>query len=448
MQTFVLDAPTPAGSQLSRRAAIPAVSRQVLTWLLFWPLLCMIAHQAPLLSGPAASKTGFAKTAGTEGAAFHIWLYSMLALQSAIVFPAWKSIRSRLRYHPLLIAVLVCMFASALWSSSPGNTVRIGIETALCAFFTLYLTVRLSPQRLMDLLIFMGVAASLLNLACALFLPSYGVFSWYAGGAWQGICSHKNTLGSTTAYLLTPIFFSRHHGRFFKWGYAALLLFLVYKSQSRGAWADAAAMLCFVAFLQGYRRLRLHESRLYVLAIFAIAALAVALVVLNFDTLAPAFGKDATMSGRGPIYAEIWSAIMKKPLLGYGYFGFWSVDPEAARVGIATFVGIGYAENGFLELALGLGFVGVALVGAMLVRAGIQAVALLRIPGARDRVGWYATLLFLAAMTNIDQGWLLMPYVLEWTLILVACIGLEEEWRRYRLRSTPRAYLLPAHDTL
>ena len=84
------------------------------------------------------------------------------------------------------------------------------VEVGLCTLFACYLSARYTTERFMQLLIFMGVIAALLSIFFALALPSYGIFQGYAGGAWQGICKHKNALGVSMAFLLTPIFFTNH----------------------------------------------------------------------------------------------------------------------------------------------------------------------------------------------------------------------------------------------
>ena len=49
-------------------------------------------------------------------------------------------------------------------------------------------------------------------------------------------------------------------------------------------------------------------------------------------------GKSSSMSGRTDIYREVWIAIKKQPVLGYGYGSFWGLNPanvEARRIGYA-----------------------------------------------------------------------------------------------------------------
>jgi O-antigen ligase len=140
------------------------------------------------------------------------------------------------------------------------------------------------------------------------------------------------------------------------------------------------------------------------------------------------------MSGRFKIYKEVWLAILKRPVLGYGLGGFWFPGSlESQRLGLSIgWANIGYSENGILELALQIGFLGVALVLGMIATAVARAVKLLRSPFYTPRVGWFLTIIVLAMFTNIDAGWFLTSDTLDWVLIVIACIGLNEEWARVR----------------
>jgi hypothetical protein len=69
----------------------------------------------------------------------------------------------------------------------------------------------------------------------------------------------------------------------------------------------------------------------------------------------------------------------------------------------------------------------------MIARAAIQGIRLLRSPQYTARVGWFLTILFLAALTNIDAGWFMTADTLDWVLILVSCIGMNDEVSRLRM---------------
>jgi exopolysaccharide production protein ExoQ len=423
-------------SHLLRRREVPAdapVSWQVLSWLLFWPILTLIARQAVYFAGPARIAEAYQNGAAVAGArGSHYYLYVNALFLLGFVLAEHRQVWSKLKRNPLILAMLILAVCSALWSATPIVTLQMCIQVGLCTLFACYLSARYTTERLMQLVVFMGVAAALLSILFVLALPGYGLFQGYAGGAWQGICNHKNTLGISMAFLLSPVFFTDSYSRDRKLIYAALLLFLIYKSQSRGAWLDTAGLLLFVACLSLIRRVRTRELTLMLLVMTSVGLGTIALGVHFWPLLAAQMGKSASMSGRTGIYVEVWRSITKRPMLGYGFGSFWSPESaESHRIGLAIgWPNIGYAENGFLEVALQIGLVGVGLVIAMIAKAVFQGIRLLRSPHYSNSVGWFLTILFLAALTNIDAGWLMTSDTLDWVLILVSCIGMNDEMRR------------------
>jgi hypothetical protein len=187
------------------RAGEP-VWQQILTWLLFWTMLSLIARQPVYVSGPArtaaASQNGAAMglTRGT-----HIYLYLHLILLFAFVLAGYRTVWTVVSKNLAIPAMLILAVISARWSASPQITLQMCIEVGLCTLFGCYLGSRYTTQRLMELLMFMGVVSGLLSILFALELPNYGIFQGYGGGAWQGICDHKNTLGISSVYLLSPV---------------------------------------------------------------------------------------------------------------------------------------------------------------------------------------------------------------------------------------------------
>jgi exopolysaccharide production protein ExoQ len=411
------------------------ISQQVLTWLLFWPILTLIARQPVYFGGPARSAEVFqngAVTGGPRGSHYSVLVNLLFLL--GFVLAGHLQVWAVVKRNWLILAMLVLAVCSALWSPSATLTLQMCIGVGLCTLFSCYLSARYSTERFMQLLVFMGVVSALLSIFFALALPSYGIFEGYGGGAWEGICKHKNGLGVSMAFLLSPIFFTNHYGRWRRVSYGVLLLFLIYKSQSRGAWFYTAGMFLFVGWLTLVRRVRSRELSLILLITGAVGLATVALGVTFWPLLAAQIGKDPTMTGRTGIYIEVWRSILKHPILGYGFGGFWYAgNPEAQRIRLAlAWPTIGYAESGILEIALGLGFLGVGLLVAMMANAAIQGARLLRSPHYSPRIGWFLTILFLVALTNIDAGWFMTSDTLDWVLILVSCIGMNEEMRRTR----------------
>jgi exopolysaccharide production protein ExoQ len=415
-------------SKTHARAETP-VSQQVVTWMLFWPLLSLIARQAVYFAGPARTAGAYQNGAAMGGpGGSHSTLIVNLLFLLGFGLAGYRQALGTLKRNPLIPAMFALAVCSALWSASPQITIQMSIQTGLCAFFACYLSSRFTTEHLMQLLIFMGVASAFLSIFFALALPGYGVFQGYEGGAWQGICDHKNTLGISMAFLLTPVFFTSAYGRGRKLLYGATILFLIYKSQSRSAWFDTAGMMLFVAWLSLARRIRVRELAPIVLSTAIIGVTAVVLGSHFWPMLTTSVGKDPTMTGRSEIYTEVWRSILKHPLLGYGFGAFWYAGNfESQRIGLAIrWPNIGYAESGILDLALQTGLLGVGLLIVMVGKAAAQGIRLLRSPQYSPKIGWFLTIIFLALLTNIDAGWFMTLNTLDWVLILVACIGLNE----------------------
>ncbi|MFZ0506445.1 MAG: O-antigen ligase family protein, partial [Chthoniobacterales bacterium] len=102
-------------------------------------------------------------------------------------------------------------------------------------------------------------------------------------------------------------------------------------------------------------------------------SLVVILVALNLvvnvpEALTGIIGRDLTLTGR----TDIWSALLQEgtdPLLGAGYYSFWMGD-RVARLSANFFYSLNEAHNTYLETYLNSGWIGVVLLGALLLSAG------------------------------------------------------------------------------
>jgi exopolysaccharide production protein ExoQ len=411
------------------------ISQEIMTWLLLWTMLCLIARQWVYVSGPARTAISYQNAydgGWTRGS--HVWLYLQTFVFFSFVITGYRYVLDVLRKNLAIPLMLALAVASARWSASAQITLQVDVQLGLCTLFACYLSARYTAERFMQLIIFLGVVSGLLNILFAVALPSYGIFQGYGAGAWQGICNHKNVLGISGVFLLSPVFFTDSYSRWRRVSYGALQLFLIFMSQSRGAWGYAMGMLLFIGWVYLFRRVTDRELTLMIV-LSSIVVLAVAVLIgYYWPQLMLLIGKDASMTGRTQIYYEVWQTILKRPAFGYGFGGFWFPGSlESQRIGLALgWPGIGYAENGVLELALQVGLVGVAIVLFFMLRAFIQGLRLLRSPNYTPRVGWFLTILVIACLTNIDAGWLMSSDTLDWVLIVVACVGLNQETSRLR----------------
>lgn len=421
---------TPASFEHFDGEASP-IYQQVLSWLLLFPLLYHIANgQFSIFSTTNdALMTQEGNLLRTpQGIRPQIVLY--LVVMMLFVLIGHQKVWRAAIHNKLILCGVAVGALSAIWSVSPMLTLRVSFMLGLTTLFAFYLSERLTTERLMRLLIFTATVAAILSLFLIFLMPKYGIYHRDAGSQWQGICSHKNTLGFSMAFLLTPIFFTSQRLAL-KIGYTAMLLLLIVMSGSRGAWFITAALFLFVGWLSLSRRLKSKEALLLSVATGLIVVSAIVVGAWYLEPLLRMIGKDPTLTGRTQIYTAVLHSIFTHPVIGYGLGAFWfGINPESLNIAREiNWPGIGYAENGFLELALGVGGLGVGLVLLMFGRAIRQSAKLIRWGLYNPRVGWFSAIIFLELITNIEGGIVMAPDNLNWTLTLIAFIGLANEVR-------------------
>jgi O-antigen ligase len=112
-----------------------------------------------------------------------------------------------------------------------------------------------------------------------------------------------------------------------------------------------------------------------------VGLLAAGLAVVTIATLAPdlvfkALGRDATFTGRVDIPDQVLAIINRRPWLGYGNGAFWEQDVfGGGMVREALQWEVFSAHQGWLELALDLGWVGVAAFAVSLALVSLRALA-------------------------------------------------------------------------
>lgn len=418
-------------------------------WLLLLPILFIVASGTPSIltaGGPNSTMTQNAALLGTAQAMRPqvVWYY--LTMGYYILVGHKSILRVALKNKVLLLAPAFGAL-TALWSASPKMTFRVTAELLISMAFAFYLSDKFSTERLMRILVFAGAVAMILSLVLVVLLPSVGIYHRDDSGAWQGITSHKNALGVGMAYLLTPIFFIRA-SLLKKAIYVVTALFLIYKCQSRGAWFITASVLLLIAWIGLFRRLKKNEKLLITILSVSIVVVVVGVGIAYFEPIMRGIGKDPTMTGRTDIYIAVFRSIMKHPIFGYGMGAFWfGVNPESNAIAMEIhWPSIGYAENGVLEAWLQIGALGVALAMYPVIRALQLCVRLLRPPYYNARVGWFLSLIFLELITNIEAGMVLTPTSLNWTMTLIAVVGIMREYRQYTrfARTVPVGALPPA----
>jgi O-antigen ligase len=102
------------------------------------------------------------------------------------------------------------------------------------------------------------------------------------------------------------------------------------------------------------------------------------------------------------------------------------------------------AENGILQMWLELGMVGLALLFAMLIRTSRNGWTCLMRGGRDAATEWFLAVLFITWLSVLDGDKFMMPHTIEWTLYVLADIGLATRARALRRQPVP---IIPATQT-
>lgn len=340
--------------------------------------------------------------------------------------------------NPTFVILAMLAITSSLWSQLPKESLKFGVFVAVNVCFAFFLAARFTPEQQMRLFQLLGWCVILSSIFAALMFPQYGMDNQGEGvvGAWIGIFPHKNWCSIMVAFLLAGAFYLKpttHFTGVTRPIYILLSLFVIYMSQSRTGWIVAASLILYVCVTKYLRRYQARDRLLITFASSGLAIVAVSAFVQYYTTIMFLLGKDPTLTGRTKIWTLALYSAMKRPLLGYGYHAFWNgLQGESANISLADRWIVPAAHNGFLDLWLGLGLIGLALVMYSLVKAVRDSITCHRV-GSSPAMEWYLCLVFVTVVSNIAELTLMVPNYLAWILYVLACVGLAQQGRLVRV---------------
>ncbi len=363
----------------------------------------------------------------------YAWIPAYLAIL-ALVLPRLPVVLAGARRAPLVIFLNLLCISSVLWSVAPEDTARRSVALLLSTIFGLYLGARFAPVRYLRLLALVFGVIVLASFAFALSPGQIGVMTAPEdlAGSWRGIYPHKNLLGR--AMVLALMALAVIAPRFPSWRtyirlefLLAFALLLLSDSKTSLIIGIVAAGAYGVVFL--LRRRSNHKAALMIAALLALPAMLVA--AFNLDAVFVLFGRDSTLTGRTDVWDLIWEEIQNRYWLGYGYQAFW-VDPAgpATRVWLQLKWDAPEVHNGYLELWLGLGLIGLLTLAASMLTNFALAWKASR---GTDRLASYWAVLYLTFFIsyNLSESLILEQNDIFWVLYVAAVVSLKPLPKRY-----------------
>jgi O-antigen ligase len=279
--------------------------------------------------------------------------------------------------EPLMPLLLGLMAASSLWSSDPAKTLDTTVALAGVTAIGMWLHIRFPLSTIVGFAAITAFIAATICMMFVVFLPRYGV----GQDGWMGALPNRNLLGrnSTMGFAISLVAFRVHR----RWRLPLLVpiglnLALVIGAQSKTSFVGSVAVLGMVIILPTLRATKTLYGAVSLVFIGIVGGLSF-LVYGNLASLSQALGREANLTGRTEIWPSVINSIRDQPWFGYGWNGFWTGwTGPGARVWKEIRFEAAHAHNGPLEVALGIGLVGMCIFLAIYIRAAVRGARVMR----------------------------------------------------------------------
>ena len=285
--------------------------------------------------------------------------YGLLFL---LALPVIKEMYNTFLDNLFLNLLILWAAVSVFWTANLLETSLALVSLLGMYLFAFYLAEKLSIEEVWKLLVYFFLISLLINAFVLYFFPELSIHHGFPhDGKWRGVFWHKNLFAhfySLSIIVFLLAFYFKNYAS--KWllilGLAASFLF-VYKSGSTTAWL--VSVIYLILFMIKWLQTRFHIKWRWIILFFVISSI---IVALNAEQLLMLLGKNTTFTGRTNIWLLVWDLIQQHILLGNGFYGFW-YDAEHSLHGVRA------AHNGYLDVMVFLGAIGMFFFALMLGKA-------------------------------------------------------------------------------
>lgn len=285
-----------------------------------------------------------------------------------------------LRGNPWLLAYLGFMLASVVWSDLPFTSLKRAFRETIPLFMAFLVMTEKDPKEAIACVIRRAVYILIpMSLVLIKWFPDLGVdyTVWTGTRMWIGVADQKNELGQLTslaAFFLVWSFYRRAIRRdapkirFLALADMSVLALALYISQGSPAGYSATSLVMLGAALAGLTGFSWLKKTNKMIGPGLVKAYIAVLVIYGIITpfagrltvfdISASLGRNSTLTDRTNIWAGLIPQALSRPALGCGAGAYWTT--ERFRRGFP-------AHNGYLEIILTLGFIGLCLIAIYLV---------------------------------------------------------------------------------
>jgi exopolysaccharide production protein ExoQ len=329
-----------------------------------------------------------------------------------------------LRRNLLLPLMLALPFLSVAWSISPSVSLRRAVGLLFTVLLAYVLAMRFTPRQL--LLLVFATFGTCIVLSIAIFAVAPGLARMPMDGEMRGIFISKNSLGWYSSVMILVATAVLLDGTLGLRRTAFILLaaggVCLVMSGSMTATIATVSAYCLFGFYSALQRSRGIGRIVLILSFLQIA---VGLLISLHEFLVPfleALGKDATLTGRVPLWELVDRQIDNNLLSGFGYQAFWTdSNPAAWSIWSEIQWMAPHAHNGYRDTMLSFGLIGMIPFVLLLLRA-LHEGAVLQCRDAQYGWLWLNVFVVMVLVMNLTESIFLVQNDAIFILFITAFI--------------------------
>ena len=358
--------------------------------------------------------------------------YSLWLSTTLFICARWKIAWALAKRNKWAWVVAGLSVLSTHWSANPGHTGEVASEVWRMTTFGLYVASRFKLKDQLHIIAATLGGMAIMSVLVAILIPAAGIDQKVFVGAWTGLFNHKNTFGmfmSLTVMTFSVLVTAQkvHVNRIYRilcWGGLYLAYGLVIMSTSQTSLSISSLSIILLYIYRLYQN-QGNKRRLYLEIASLITITFVFVIASSWEIILESMGRDLTLTGR----TEIWGSALQQlldgnPWLGFGRGTFWAPNSTFARIAGAA-VSHKYippnGHNGYLDLALEIGCIGLAFFLISLVVAYRHAIKRSFVSSTPKDLWPLAFLSWLIAY-NFTESTLLNKPNLTWPLYMTVVL--------------------------
>jgi exopolysaccharide production protein ExoQ len=327
-------------------------------------------------------------------------------------------------------------FISLSWTIHFEITLYKAFVLFCISLSAVYIGYILRLSEILNFLILYFVFQTSVNFLYAVILPSFGIMQDpFYQGAWQGLFWHRNYLGCFMALGLGIILINLFSKKITNRGelivnliLLILTAYVLVKSKSATALVSGVISIVLICVLYIWTKVQEKIKPIHYYAFSFISIAGLSIILSKIDFFLGFLGRNSSLTGRMPMWEAVYKYLISlRPWLGYGYGVIWHL--QGIRDGLAEIISWRYpvmiGDNGFIDIFLHLGIVGLVLLITMIIFGFIRGIRYFHQYKTIESAFPFILLIF-TILVNISLSLILESESFIWLLSLVVFVSISK----------------------